>query len=43
MKKGLTENAVEKAVELGLFRASGKKKPVGRAAAAEDATAARRA
>jgi hypothetical protein len=43
VKKGLTENAVEEAVGLGLSKASGNKKPVGKAAAAEDAKAAKRA
>jgi hypothetical protein len=35
VKKGLTENAVEKAVGLGLSWASSKKKAVGKAAVAE--------
>jgi hypothetical protein len=43
VKKGLTENAVEKAVGRGFSMASGKKKPVGKAGAAEDAQAAKRA
>ena len=43
VKKGLTENGVEEAVGLGLSKASGKKKAVGKAAVAEDAKAAKRA
>jgi hypothetical protein len=43
VNKGLTENAVEKAVGLGLSKPSGNKKAVGKAAAAEDAKAAKRA
>lgn len=43
VKKGLTENAVEEAVGLGLSKASGKKKAVGKASVAEDTQAAKRA
>jgi len=43
VKKGLTANAVEQAVGLGLSKDTGKKKAVGKAAVAEDAQAAKRA
>ena len=43
VKKGLTENALVEAVGLDLSKASGKKKAVGKAAAAEDTQAAKRA
>jgi hypothetical protein len=43
VKEGLTENAVEEAVELGLTKAPGKKRAVGKAAVAADARAAKRA
>jgi Ribonuclease G/E len=43
LKKGLTEKAVEEAVGLGLTEASDKRKAVGKAEAAEDAQAAKRA
>ena len=42
MKKGLTQNAVEKAVSQGMASAA-PKKPVGKAAAAEDAKEAKTA
>jgi hypothetical protein len=43
VKKGLTENALVEAVGLDLSKTSGKKKAVGKAAAAEDTQAAKRA
>jgi ABC-type ATPase with predicted acetyltransferase domain len=43
VKKGLTENAVEQAVGLGLSNTPSKKKPVGKAPVAEDAQATKRA
>ena len=43
VKKGLTENALKDAVDLGLSKASAKKKTVGRGVLVEHARAAKRA